>query len=91
MSYRCPTCDQKLEGRWPKISELAGGMGLGLFVLLFPLFFRQYDCPEHGRIGSEDLTSAERRTMLALSLLWFGISLGGLIGLGWFVSTLFES
>ena len=91
MSYHCPMCGQKLEGRWPNITGIAGGLGLGLFILLFPLFFRQYNCPEHGRIDSASLTPTERGCIIALSILWLGVSLVGLFGLGWFILTLFES
>ena len=87
MSYQCPECGKDLERRWPKFTDVAGGMGVGLCILLFAPFFRQYDCPEHGRIQRSQFAAMDRRTILGLSFLWLSGVLVILGGLGWYIST----
>jgi hypothetical protein len=83
MSYKCPRCDQDVQSRWPKATELAGGPSAGLLYVLFGGFFRSYHCPEHGRIPWAEFPAAQRRSMWLYSLLWLLLALAGVAALGW--------
>lgn len=86
MSYACPTCGRPTEGRRPEVTNIAGGVSVGLMYLLFAPFFSKQFCPEHGKLEASDFPSWERRRLMLFPYIWL-VGVVVLLGLlGWLVT-----